>query len=96
MSRYGKIKISGLQVFEKNDELEKGHVRIEVHSNEYLDLVDEDDMINHLENNGYTVTEDDITDTLDIVDSKRLDEISRLFINGSWSEREEIYKKIFG
>lgn len=83
---------SSIDDFDKDDfirELEWSNFR-------WIDKVDEDEMISHLESNGYRVNEEDIIDTLDIIDTRRLDEINRLFINGSWSEREEIYKKIFG
>lgn len=79
---------------------------------DYYDLINEDDcecaeadaweledadMIDVLEQRGYTVIEDAKTvDILDLIDAKRLDEIVQKFRNGSFSEREEIYDKICG
>lgn len=59
--------------------------------------IDVDDAIDIVEKNGYVVLENDIVDNrLDIIDSRRLEEIENLFMRGSWSEREEMYNKLFG
>lgn len=59
------------------------------------DTWDNVDMIQHLEDVGYTVlTEDELDNGLDYIDQKRLDEITDLFLRGSFQEREEIYKTI--
>lgn len=36
------------------------------------------------------------SDNLDVHDDWKLKEIMQLFINGSWAERDEIYKKVIG
>lgn len=52
-------------------------------------------MIEHLEYEGYTVLKDsELDNSLDLIDQKRLDEITELFIRGSFQEREEIYKNV--
>jgi len=62
---------------------------------DFSEEVDYDDMIEALERKGYEITayEDIIDNGLDIIDANRLDEIINLFINSSFAEREEIYKK---
>lgn len=58
--------------------------------------IDEDECIEFLEEQGYTVLDkNDTESSLDYIDSRRLEEIQEKFINGSWSEKEELYNKIF-
>lgn len=55
--------------------------------------IGEEDCIEFLEDSGYTITVNkDVDDSLDYIDSGRLEEITNLFINGSWGERELMYK----
>lgn len=57
--------------------------------------VDLDDAIDICEKEGYEVIERGLVgNSLDIVDSQRLDEITQAFLAASWLERESIYKNI--
>lgn len=58
--------------------------------------VDTEDMISRLESEGYTVLENSIQEenSLDIIDSRMLEEIKDIFINSSVFERERIYNLI--
>ena len=68
---------------------------LEDNNYDFSKKIDVDDAIDIVEQNGYEVLEKDILDyNLDFFDSNRLREIQDKFINGSWSEREEIYNKI--
>ncbi len=56
-------------------------------------LIGEDECIEFLEESGYTIIADeDVDEGLDYIDASRLEEITNLFVNGSWSERELMYK----
>lgn len=63
---------------------------------EFIHEVDDSEMVEYLRDVGYTVFEGDERDEsgLDYIDQKRLEEITELFLKGSFQEREEIYNKI--
>lgn len=53
----------------------------------------EDECIEFLEDSGYTITaNEDVDNSLDYIDAGRLEEITNLFVNGSWSQREIMYE----
>jgi len=52
------------------------------------------DLLEVLESRGYIVIETTVGGELDYVDQERLDEIIAKYSAASWSEREEIYKKV--
>lgn len=55
----------------------------------------EDDMLEYLESAGYVIDkEDGSLNNLDYIDTNRLEEITAKFLNGSWAEKELIYKLI--
>jgi hypothetical protein len=57
--------------------------------------IGEYDCIEFLEESGYTVLDkNDANGNLDYIDSCRLEEIQEKFLNGSWSEREQLYQKL--
>jgi len=62
----------------------------------FITEVDEDDMIDYLESEGYIITDSDEMESngLDYIDTVRLEEITSKFINGNWAEKEEIYSKL--
>jgi len=55
--------------------------------------IGEDDCVDFLEDSGYEVVLSG-GGNLDVIDEKKLIEISKKFMNGSWVEREEMYKKL--
>lgn len=69
---------------------------LEDRSYNFMQEVDEDDMIDYLEENGYIVTSDDEKSigVLDNIAEIQLEEIKNKFISGSWQEKEEIYSLI--
>jgi hypothetical protein len=55
--------------------------------------IGEDECIEFLEESGYTITADkDVDNSLDYIDASRLEEITNLFVNGSWHQRDLMYK----
>ena len=62
----------------------------------FIDEVDEDEMVDHLQRNGYLVDGEPnvMTANLDIIDNNMLDEITLKFLNSSIFERERIYNLI--
>lgn len=62
---------------------------------EFLNQMDSQELIEHLSGVGYKMVEEDLNEnSLDYIDDFRLNEITEKFINGSWAEREKIYKQI--
>lgn len=63
---------------------------------DFLDEVDQDDMIEYLQRDGYTVDDVDgsMHSDLDYMDAAMLDEITQKFLESSVFDRENIYKLI--
>jgi hypothetical protein len=57
--------------------------------------IDEEECIDSLEQSGYTVTYGETNESeLDYIDDLRLSEIIKLYGDGSWVERDRIYKAV--
>ena len=56
---------------------------------DFLDEIDEDEMVEHLQRRGYVVDDVDMTlsSNLDYIDASMLDEITEMFLNASVFER---------
>ncbi|HSE99944.1 MAG TPA: hypothetical protein VLA48_03525 [Nitrososphaeraceae archaeon] len=82
---------SSLDDFDEDDivsHLEDGGYNFSKH-------IGEEDCIEFLEESGYTVlTDSEVDNGLDIIDSRMLEEIEDIFINSSVFEREKIYNLI--
>jgi len=75
-----------------DDELVKA---LEDNGYNFAQKVTEEDCIEVLEIGGYVITDEcDEVNSLDYTDSCRLEEIQQKFLNGSWSERQELYNKL--
>ena len=63
---------------------------------DFISEVDTEDMIDAIESDGYEVTLENVIldQDLDHIDQQMLDQIVNKFHNGSWDEREEMYKNL--
>lgn len=62
----------------------------------FLGEIEDDEMIEHLEDCGYKVTDKEncLNDTIDFVHQGMLDEITKKFLESSWKDRDLMYKKL--
>jgi len=77
------------------DDFDDGDLVDELENRNYnfSEQIGEDECIEFLEDSGYTITADkDVDNSLDYIDAVRLEEITNLFVNGSWGERDLMYK----
>ena len=63
---------------------------------DFIDEVDEDEMVDYLQRNGYLVQGESsgITANLDLIDTRMLEEITSKFLNTTIFERKRIYKLV--
>lgn len=63
---------------------------------DFIDEVDEDEMVDYLQRNGYLVEGESsgITANLDLIDTRMLEEITSKFLNTTIFERKRIYKLV--
>lgn len=63
---------------------------------DFIDEVDEDEMVDYLQRNGYLVQGESsgITANLDLIDTRMLEEITSKFLNTTIFERGRIYKLV--